>query len=285
MNQFQKQELNNCIFITFDNNYFDYAKVCLNSLKNNYPNHPQIVIYYKGNDSNVISYLENFDKVEILSLNHFKVSFDNLSLGIMGSSTVYNRFLLWDDYFKKYDTIIYLDCDTVILKPFPELFLKSSPFAVSDNSKIPVFDIDKDIPLKLINKLKNDNIDLNEIDKYMINSGVLVIPKKFRSASTREQIWKLINGYHKYSYIADQSILSIWMYLNDFEIGIDYRYNFQLHFISRLNIKSVDVNSITILHYALWKPNKNFRLLRERLSQATQLLDTAEACFKQYSNE
>ena len=49
--------MNHCIFMTFDDNYFKYVKVCLNSIQSNYPDHPLILVYYTGNDDSINSFI------------------------------------------------------------------------------------------------------------------------------------------------------------------------------------------------------------------------------------
>lgn len=274
--------MNHRIFLTFDENYFDYAKVCIRSIKQNYSNHPPILIYYHGNNQLIQNIIDEFDDVELLNLSFPKEKFNDLNVGVVGSPMIYNRFLLWEKYFQQFDTIVYLDIDVIVLKPFPELFESDKLFAVSDFSEENVFktNSDKDMLTKLA---LEDGFDIDIIDKYMINSGVMSIPKKYRSQENHDQIWMLTKKYNEFTRHSDQSILTIWMFLNMIEISTNFYYNFQIHHIVRPNIVEIDIESIKILHFAQWKPNKNMDRFQKRISYAKEFITKAITVYEKYS--
>lgn len=278
--------MKNCIFLSFDDLYFNYAKACINSIKSNFPNHPLILAHYLGNNQNILDFLNETERLS--RINHCLVQSknDDFNLEHLGLPYSYNRkyhrFILWEDYFNQYDTIVYIDCDTLVLKPFPELFKLNEFFVVSDNSTESVFRSDCD-NRKLKSFTKEDSIDLDEIDNHLVNSGLLVIPKTYRTKEYRNQLWGLVHRYNEFTYFADQSIITLWMYLNQIPISKDYRYNFLIHFIGRPHILRVDIESIKIIHFALWKPNKNFIQLKKRLKYADILVEKAEKEFARFS--
>ena len=46
---------------------------------------------------------------------------------------IFVRFVLWTELFDDYDNVMYLDCNTITFKPFPELFEKNEFFCEVDN--------------------------------------------------------------------------------------------------------------------------------------------------------
>lgn len=276
--------MKNCIFLTFDDSYFDLAKVCIGSLKINYPNHPLVLVDYRGSDSEIIDFIINSEKFELLNIDLDIEKFKSLNLGVVGSSIIYHRFLLWEDYFLKYDTIIYLDCDMVILQPFPELFESRKFLAIHDNSSSPIFN--KKHPTQELSAIaKTDGINIEGFEDNMINSGLLVIPKEFRSRKYLEQLWHLTSKYDKYTYHSDQSILSIWMYINKMQSSLDYKYNFQSHFIMMPKIQNTEIESIKILHYSHYKPNSKLSFLKKRVELAESIVNLALEQFEKFSSQ
>ncbi len=272
--------MKNCIFLSFDDIFFKYAKVCLNSLKRNYPDHPMVLVYYEGSDSQVFSFINDLEKVDLLDIAYPSEKFKNLNLGVIGSIMTYSRFLLWEEYFNRFDTIVYLDCDTVILKPFPELFKHNHLFAVSDFSNTKAFNTELDT-YDLKKLTLEDGIDLGQIN--MINAGVLAIPKSYRKKEHFSQIWSLTKRYNKYANHSDQSILTLWILLNKMPISNECKYNFQIGFITRSMFNEINVKDIKILHYAFWKPEKNIDFLKEKILLANKFINNAILEFERFS--
>ncbi len=247
-----------CIFTTFDDSYFPYAKACINSLHANYPDHPQIIIYYPGNKHEVREYVERMPNVSLLDLEFDLDKIANLNLGVIGSSMIFIRLFLWTNLFDQYETIVYLDCDTIVVKPFAEVFEKNSFFCVADSSPDPVFRQEVSADPDLLRALYLDGMDLTTVNSTMINSGFFVLPKKYRSAENVKQIWRIADTYNNFIMHSDQSILSIWCQLNNITASRDYQYNFQTYFILSDIIHKTDLDDIKIMHFSFWKPDKTF---------------------------
>jgi lipopolysaccharide biosynthesis glycosyltransferase len=272
--------MNNCIFITFNNDYLQYAKSCLNSIKKNYPNHPVILVLYDGNDASILEFLKSFDNLQILD-HAFDFSQTNeLTLGVVGSQMVYVRYLLWTSLFDDYENVLHLDVDTIVLKPLDELFGTNNFFAVRDNCNEKVFsskDLDDE---RLRALLKEDGIELSDIDASMLNAGVFVIPKKYRNETYLQQLWNVTRRYNTYLNYADQSAITIWCYINKINISTQYAYNFRIHLLFTNILQSFPLESIKVLHYAFWKPTSpQFK----RLCAAARLVIQASEYTEKYS--
>src|SRR5262245_13949390 len=100
-----------CIFTAFDDAYFPYARACLNSLNDNFPNHPPVHVLYAGKDPAVITYCSRRN-VSIIDYNFDQSMFDGFNLGVIGSPMIYARLLLWTDFLNEFEKVLYLDCDT-----------------------------------------------------------------------------------------------------------------------------------------------------------------------------
>ena len=74
---------------------------------------------------------------------------------------IYFRFILWSNLIDEYDNVVYLDCDTIILKPFPKVFELNDFFAISDNSEQfnqGIFSAEEKDNKSLLALLRKDNI-------------------------------------------------------------------------------------------------------------------------------
>jgi len=224
----------------------------------NYPDHPPVRVLYTGNDFDIVAALSQRPKVEVLDYELDVKQFDGLNICQHDSPMIYARLVLWTDILKQFDKVLYLDCDTIILKPFPELFEREGLFAVSDNGWQKIFDPAKVSERKLLASLEEDKLKLEEINDYMINSGVFILPIEYRTKEHLEKLWAISKTYNEYLAFADQSVISIWMKINNIPISNEYQYNFQTQFLLKDTIHKVGADNIKIMHYSGWKPDQNF---------------------------
>jgi lipopolysaccharide biosynthesis glycosyltransferase len=257
----ESTESKNCIFLTFDDVYYKYARICLNSLAANYPEHPPVKVLYSGKSPEIIAALSEMPKVEVLSHELDVNQFASLNICQLGSAMVYARFILWTDLLDQFDKILYLDCDTIILKPFPELFEREGFFAVSDNGFEKVFDRTKLTNPELLAALEKDGLNLESVNEYMANSGFFIIPREYRTKEHLSQLWSITNTYNDYFAFADQSAISIWMYMNSIPLSEEYQYNFQTQFLFKDTLQIMGADNVKVMHYSGWKPDKNFHEL------------------------
>ncbi|PZR16213.1 MAG: hypothetical protein DI539_17825 [Flavobacterium psychrophilum] len=253
--------MKNCIFITFDDRYVVYAKACIASLRENYPNHPPVLIKYNGNIKQVIDYFSSIPNVSLLDFKVDDQYLKSLNPGVIGSYMIYVRLILWTELFNEYDNLIYLDCDTIITKPFDEIVDSIDFFVVADNDTQGVFKDEFKHDRELSELLAEDQINFDLINTSMINSGMFVLPRKYRTIEHVEQLRTISDRYDKYIMHSDQSVLSIWVYLNRIPISKDFKYNFQTQFVFMPFFHVFDLESIKIMHFSAWKPDKNYSQL------------------------
>ena len=247
--------MRHAIFLSFDDKFTHHAKTCINSIKANYAQHPRLLINYKGNNPNTEHFLDELDNAERIRL----TAEYRFRTGPVSNAIVFDRYELWTDRFEAFDTIMHLDVDTIVLRPFDYLFEESVPFVAADfHEQSRIFSID-DSRLKTRNDIppKNTLDDLLEIDGLtipnsrtaMINAGIFTLPKAYRTSAQRESLLGLARKYNDHVAYADQSIISLWCW----KIGIPISSRFELNCQIRLLVDAaakVNVNTLAILHYS-----------------------------------
>ncbi|MBA4054101.1 MAG: hypothetical protein C0490_05255 [Marivirga sp.] len=266
--------MKNAIFLSFDDSHFGYAKMCLRSLQANYPNHPIILCYYNGNDFHVMKFLKLIDNIKIFHGRRDFLNLDGINLGVVDSRQVFFRYMLWSNEFDDYDTILHLDVDLVILKPLDEIFQHKEFFAVCDFS--PYYSIFKNESYAspaLEGLLLNDKIQLRQYPYNMMNAGVFLIPKSYRTNVNFNLLWEITRKYNDHLMFADQSAISLWCFSQNINFSNDIRFNFQCAFfhypiMSHADFKSIEIlRDVFVLHFARYKPDQ---LLFKRLLNLCQ---------------
>ncbi|HUP13946.1 MAG TPA: hypothetical protein VM187_17115, partial [Niastella sp.] len=92
--------MENAIVIMFNDGYFRYARVCIESLKENYPAHPVILVFYDGHDRDILNYLASVDKLKLCRYQpdyrqSIGLNTDILNLGVVNNYRVYFKYILW----------------------------------------------------------------------------------------------------------------------------------------------------------------------------------------------
>lgn len=242
--------MNNCIFTVVDVNYEKYARACFNSIVENYPQHPEVLIYYEELSDDFKSFVEGLDNFRLV----YKETFDinGLNLGPVGNKIVYKRYLLWTHEFDSYDTVLHLDVDTLVLDSLDDLFSEDQ-FLIFNNNEI-LEGVD------LINRSQEAQFALNrfgiEYDVFnpppFANAGIFTIPKKYRN---KEQLFNLISiskNLSPYLKYADQSAINLWMILNAINVSNKIEYNFQPHFFN-YDTNEYALEDVKIVHFAAKK--------------------------------
>lgn len=275
----------NCIVIIFDDAYFEFARNCLLSFSN-YPDHPVIKALYHGENSRVATFIQGLNNVDLVDAELDMDKYSRLNLGHIGSPMIYGRYIIWSSLFDAYDKVLYMDCDTLVLKPFPELFEKDEFFALYDNAGKFLFNELAYQNDEFLSRATEDGIAPDVVNRLMINSGLLLVPKKYRTPANFDLINQLSDRYSPFIEHSDQSIISIWMYLNNLRISCEYEYNFMIDRITRPTLGNVRLDEAKILHFSYWKPNKNieslfkkndwFVLLKELIQENSDFISDGE---------
>ena len=132
---------------------------------------------------------------------------------------------------------------------------------------------------RLLNHLKEDNLTVEEVQGSMVNSGVFALPKKYRSNQEFNKLLRLLSRYNDFIVHSDQSVISIWCLINKIKSSKEYIYNFQIVFVKSEVLFQIRLDQIIILHYAYFKPSKNFA----PLLQAADFIVMAKKLFDDHS--
>ena len=226
--------MNNAIYIVFDDQHKQHARACLNSIEKHYPDHPTIIVVYDGHDEGFLEYLQSIKRVRFRPYRKKRLLL-KFPQGI-SSSKIFAKLDLWSNSFHEFDDILYLDADTLILKPLDKLF--QGEFFVTGNN-IPfkearVFNPKYEGNKTLLTLLLEDNLHFLADKNDMCNAGVFVIPRKYRTVMEHRYLYKIISRYNEYISYADQSIISIWSHLKGIRYSEEYQYNFQVPLFDKL---------------------------------------------------
>lgn len=263
----------NAIYLCFDDHFFPYARACLNSLQQNFPDHPVVLIDYAGDNESVRAFMRQHN-TEILSPVE-SPEFVRYLRPITGSSAVFNRFRLWRSEFADYDTILHLDADTLVLGPLDELFCKDAPYFVSNHE--PHDDVQLFSPRyrgdRLLHSLlAADGLSYPDGPDAMINAGVFSVPREFREPREMALLAQIARRYGRYFAYADQSLLSLWILRLGLRPSFDFRYNFQTPFFTDPSAV-LPMDQLRILHFSSYrKPGTTAFGLWNRAGQAREQL-------------
>jgi len=221
--------MNNAIAIIFNKSYLKYAIPFLNSIKKNWNNHPIILCHHCDLDTEDLATLTNYSNIKlihtVLSNNEYGI---NPPYRADGFTYAYSKLKLWSSDYDEYDNILYLDVDTLVLKPMEELFLKSK-FTIFRNRMNIIFKEDSD--KEHIKKLLEEDSILQYIHDTNLNivtgnSGVFLLPRSYRTQENYEYLLYLTHRYSQYNRFADQSIINLWMLKTNIPVNEDTRFNF-----------------------------------------------------------
>jgi len=250
--------MTNCIFTAVDRNYENYARACFNSLEENYPDHPIVLVFYEDLSE---EFKEFVSKKNMFKLEHMKHNIwleNEFNLGPVGKGIVYIRYLLWTDYFNGYDDVLHLDVDTLVLGNLDDIFGRNQFTMFNNNEILHGVDIIErsDRAMEAVNSLlPNAHYDVWNPPEYG-NAGIFVIPKKYRNydkiKSHHKQLLTITRNISNVLIYADQSAINLWMRENNIPVSNEIEYNFQPHFFNyKENTYSLD--DVKIIHFAAKK--------------------------------
>jgi len=246
------------IFMVFDDNFAKYAKACLNSVETNYPNHPEILVYYNGSDDSIITWLLSINNLTRMEYRENEELVRDLNLGPVNSATIYFRYNLWTDQFDEYDNVLHLDVDTLVMKPLDELF-ETDEFFITPNHEyfdfVRVFPKGTEENEYVQKQLAKDGLFYPSGMDDMANAGIFVIPKKYRTREYYDILLDITRRYNKYLNYADQSAISLWCHYLKIPFQARYEYNYQTPFLTFKDVP-VSVSDAYIIHYSSdYKPD------------------------------
>jgi lipopolysaccharide biosynthesis glycosyltransferase len=264
--------MNDAIFLAFDDAYSLYARACLNSLRANYPSYPQLVVYYNGSSTEVHTFLTSFERLTIVTDHDLPLMEESFNLGEVNTKAVYFKYLCWNARFAQFRNVLYLDTDTLVLKPLTNLFETTEFYAAPNHDSLPtvrIFDPARLADSQLLSMLSQDKLPIPDSMDDMCNAGVLLIPAKYRTPDHFNHLMEITRHYNQFLQYADQSAISLWCKMNNIEFSNDFSFNFQSVHFGCDDLHAYTLDDIHILHFSSRrKPNTVEFMLWQRIPLA-----------------
>jgi lipopolysaccharide biosynthesis glycosyltransferase len=177
--------MKNATILGTDLNHLKYIKYNINNIRQNIKN-TDIVIITNEKDFSLVN-------EELKEKNVFIYSIENKS------SPYFLKYHIFDEYFKKWDNLLYLDCDTMILEDASKLFdlLDDENEMFVDFEEHKIFDF-FNLSNEEIEQNQNEFkslLDEKNINKIGFNCGILLYKS---SVISKENIDKLKSYHLKY---------------------------------------------------------------------------------------
>lgn len=261
--------MNNAIFIIVNSHHFHYAIAFLNSLVENWPNHPTILCNHTADlNQEQLKRLASYDKLSLHLLELKPEEIGNRPVHKSdGMLVAYGKFRLWSNLYEAFDTLLFLDVDTLVLKPLDDLIQEQDFKIFRAEHRLQLYGDPDEIRTKLSEDGLLDYFNANLVHEGIgANTGVMVIPKPIRTQDNYECLLSLLDRYKAYDkWWADQSTINIWMLKKNIPrpSNTELRYNFLTFYLSsqhpfwtnqNLDL-DVEFKNIHILHFVI-KPEE-----------------------------
>ena len=249
------------VLVTVDARYADPLHLFLGSLHRNYPHHPDVLVCttewsaalhdrfrrlfpfvtwvdvadLEWNTGPPMKHLEEFDR-----------------------SVMYARWAALTSRFDRYDQILYLDADMLVLEPldalvnscrmvaFEELFPHKTTLVFTDRS---------DAALQAL--LAADGLGDHDWN-IAANAGVIVLPRSVRTAGHLDTAQRIARQYAPHLMWGDQSLLNVWMARYRLGVTHDCRFNYQLRLLLEDHRSCCAFRDVKILHFNGQRPDTLF---------------------------
>lgn len=235
------------IYMRFDDGFLPFARACLNSLRCNYPAHPHLIVDYRGEDEGMHRFLGAMS-AEILPPDAPPEFMRHVKLARVGD-VIADRFRLFRSGFNRFETILHLDADMLVLKPLHDLFDRPAPFFVANHEPSPSVRVFTPAALpRLRAQLEADGLPVPAGQDDMVNAGLFTLPRAVRTPQTLAKLANLAARYGRWFAYADQSLLSLWLLSRGERPTLDFADNFQTPFFTDADV-NVSFDDIRVLHF------------------------------------
>ena len=148
----------------------------------------------------------------------------------MDRPIMYARWAAFTSAFDAYDTILYLDVDTLVLAPLDDLLAADGPLAFEEaypHVETLIFRDPEDPDLGEL--LRADG--LGDWHWQVANAGVIALPRRCRRIEHLAEADRLARRYAPHLMWGDQSLLNLWLACNGLRAVHDFRFNYQVRLI------------------------------------------------------
>jgi len=249
------------VIVTVDDCYADILQLFLGSLHRHYPLHPEVLVCTKGWNAGLqdrfrrlFSFVTWIDVADLdwhagPPMKH-QDEFDH--------PVMYARWAALTRRFDRYDQILYLDADMLVLAPLEELFDAGRMVAFKELYPDPatlVFTNHADAGLEAL--LAADGLHDHDWT-VAANAGVIVLPSSVRTAQHLAEAQRIKGRYGPHLMWGDQSLLNIWMASYRLGVTHDCRFNYQLRLLIEGHGRCCPFRDVRILHFNGQRPDTLF---------------------------
>ena len=249
------------VMVTVDAHYADMLQLFLGSLHRHYPNHPDVLVCTTGWNAPLQDRFRRlFPFVTWVDAAYLEwhagppmqhqETFDH--------SIMYARWAALTTRFDRYDQVLYLDADILVLEPLDTLF--DADRLVAFEERYP------DKATLVFNDRCADGLkallEADELGDYdwsiAANAGVIVWPRSVRAAGHLAAAERITRHYAPYLMWGDQSLLNVWMARYRLGVTHDCRFNYQLRLVLRDQAQCCPFRDVKILHFNGQRPDRLF---------------------------
>lgn len=231
-------------------NYLKFLVTFLDSLRRVQPDHPDVVVCQKGFTPEMTAFLvARYRRVRVIDAAG-RVPVKGPAIMDRDATDVegfYARFLVWSSLFDEYDNVLYTDVDMLALSPLTEMFEQKEFLCCPESllgSQSQFYNPDDP---ELIRLLEEDG--LGKFDQTPANTGVMLVPKRYRTPEQLAELGRLSQRYKKHLIWGDQSLTNLWMARNGIKPVEHFRFNYQVRLLAQRRAPE-DYRGGRLLHLA-----------------------------------
>lgn len=249
------------VLVTVDARYADPLHLFLGSLHRHFPSHPEVLVCTTEWDD---ALHERFRRlfpfvtwVDVADL-EWDAGPPMKHQEEFNRSVMYARWAALTSRFDRYDQILYLDADMLVLEPLDALVTSSQMMAFEElfPHKTTLVFTDRNAaglqPLLATDELCDHDWNV------AANAGVIVLPRSVRTAGHLATAQRITRQYAPHLMWGDQSLLNVWMARYRLGVTHDCRFNYQLRLLLENHRRCCPFRDVKILHFNGQRPDTLF---------------------------
>ena len=249
------------VLVTVDARYADPLQLFLGSLHRHYPGHPDVLVCtaewsaaLHDRFRRLFPFVTWIDVADL----EWNTGPPMKHQEEFNRSVMYARWAALTRRFDRYDQILYLDADMLVLEPLDALVNSCQMMAFEELFPFKttlVFTDRTDAALQGL--LAADDVDDHDWN-IAANAGVIVLPRSVRTAEHLATAQRITRQYAPHLMWGDQSLLNVWMAQYRLGVTHDCRFNYQLRLLLEDHRRCCPFRDVRILHFNGQRPDTLF---------------------------